>query len=52
VRNFVRVLGFPNTKTRYFDTPSKWGTEKMFSVVATRSPIFNTISAQDAGNEV
>jgi SAM-dependent methyltransferase len=36
VRNFVRVLGFPNTKTRYFDTPSKWGTEKMFAVVATR----------------
>lgn len=25
VRNFLRVLGFRNTKTRYFDTPAKWG---------------------------
>ena len=35
VRNFVRVLGFPNTTTKYFDM-QRDGVTKMFCVVATR----------------
>jgi len=36
VCRFAAVLGFRSTTTRYFEVPSRWGVEKMFSVVAHR----------------